>query len=100
MGKSEPYEVDPRKYEVSRRRFLLNAGVAAAAVPLLGGLTEVLTERGASAQTLRDESFPMLASHPSYRFTFVFHDTTNTFFVPTQYGIADACNLLGIPTSQ
>jgi simple sugar transport system substrate-binding protein len=42
----------------------------------------------------------MLASHPSYRFTFVFHDTTNTFFVPTQYGIADACNLLGIPTSQ
>ncbi|HZU40950.1 MAG TPA: sugar ABC transporter substrate-binding protein [Solirubrobacteraceae bacterium] len=28
-----------------------------------------------------------------YKFTFVNHVTTNTFFVPTQYGIADACKL-------
>jgi simple sugar transport system substrate-binding protein len=31
----------------------------------------------------------------SYKFTFVNHVTTNTFFVPTQYGAADACKLLG-----
>ena len=30
-----------------------------------------------------------------YKFTFVNHVTTNTFFVPTQYGIQDACKLLG-----
>jgi simple sugar transport system substrate-binding protein len=31
----------------------------------------------------------------SYKFTFVNHVTTNEFFVPTQYGAADACKLLG-----
>jgi simple sugar transport system substrate-binding protein len=35
----------------------------------------------------------------AYKFTFVNHVTTNPFFTPTQYGIADACALLGIPTS-
>jgi len=54
------------------------------------GMTEVLTERGASAQTAHDESHPLLAKHPSYKFTFVNHVTTNTFFTPTKYGIADA----------
>ena len=33
--------------------------------------------------------------HPRWRFVFVNHVTTNPFFVPTQYGIADACDLLG-----
>jgi simple sugar transport system substrate-binding protein len=31
--------------------------------------------------------------HPRWRFTFVNHVTTNPFFVPTQYGIQDACAL-------
>ena len=98
MSKFEPHEVDPKQYEVSRRRFLRNAGVAATMVPLLGGMMEVLTERGAAAQTAHDESHPLLAKHPSYKFTFVNHVTTNTFFTPTKYGIADAATLLGIPT--
>ena len=97
MSKFEPHEVDPKQYEVSRRRFLRNAGVAATMVPLLGGMMEVLTERGAAAQTLHDESHPLLAKHPSYKFTFVNHVTTNSFFTPTQYGMADAAALLGIP---
>lgn len=100
MSKEEPVEIDPRQYEVSRRRFLRNMGAAAAAVPLLGGLGEVLTERGAAAQTFRDESHPLFAKHPGYRFTFVNHVTTNTFFTPTQYGMQDAANILGIPTPQ
>jgi len=100
MGKFEPHEVDPKQYEVSRRRFLRNAGVAAASVPLLGGLMDVLTERGAGAQTLRDESHPLFASHPNYKFTFVNHVTTNTFFTATQYGLRDAATVLGIPTPQ
>src|SRR5471032_2077048 len=82
MGKFEPHEVDPKQYEVSRRRFLRNAGMAAAMVPLLGGMTDVLTERGAAAQTLHDDAYPLLAKHPSYKFTFVNHVTTNTFFTP------------------
>ncbi len=96
MAKSEPYEVDPRHYEVSRRRFL-QAGAAAASIPLLGGMMEVLTERGAAAQGFRDESMELFASHPAYKFTFVNHVTTNPFFTATQYGLADAAALLGIP---
>ena len=33
--------------------------------------------------------------HPRWRFVFVNHVTTNAFFVPCQYGIADACAVLG-----
>ncbi len=97
MG-TEPFEVDPKKYDASRRRFLRNAGLAAATVPFMGALTEVLTERGASAQDFRDSNIPMFASHPAYKFTFVNHVTTNTFFTPTIYGLQDAATILGIPT--
>ena len=99
MAKFEPQEADPRKYEVSRRRFLRNAGMVAS-VPFLGGLAEVLGERGASAQTYRDESNPLFASHPAYKFTFVNHVTTNTFFTATRYGLEDAARILGIPAPQ
>ncbi len=34
-------------------------------------------------------------AHPRWHFVFVNHVTTNPFFVPTQYGIHDACALLG-----
>ena len=37
----------------------------------------------------------MFGSHPAYKFVIVNHVTTNPFFVPTQYGAADACKLLG-----
>jgi simple sugar transport system substrate-binding protein len=33
-------------------------------------------------------------SHPKWRFVFINHVTTNPFFVPTQYGAADACALV------
>ncbi|HVA05901.1 MAG TPA: substrate-binding domain-containing protein [Acidimicrobiales bacterium] len=73
------------------------AGAAAASFPLLGGLTEVLTERGAAAQSYMNESEALLARHPAYKFTFVNHVTTNTFFTATQYGLQDAAAILGIP---
>jgi simple sugar transport system substrate-binding protein len=93
----EPHEVNPVQYDVSRRRFLRNAGIAAASVPFLGGLVDVLTERGAAAQEFRDSNHPFFASHPAYKFTFVNHVTTNTFFTPTIYGLQDAAAILGIP---
>jgi simple sugar transport system substrate-binding protein len=37
----------------------------------------------------------MFPTHPQWNFVFVNHVTTNPFFVPTQYGIADAASLLG-----
>ncbi len=100
MARNEQHEVDPKLYEVSRRRFLRNAGVAAASVPFLGSMMEILSERGASAQTFTDESHPLFAAHPAYQFTFVNHVTTNTFFTATQYGMQDAARILGIPTPQ
>ena len=36
-----------------------------------------------------------LPAHPAWKFVFVNHVTTNPFFVPTQYGVADACSMLG-----
>ncbi len=35
------------------------------------------------------------AEKANYKFTFVNHVTTNTFFTATQYGASDACDLLG-----
>ena len=37
-------------------------------------------------------------STPKWQFWFVNHVTTNQFFTPTQYGLADAAALLGLPT--
>ena len=36
-----------------------------------------------------------LPTHPLWKFVFVNHAMTNPFFIPTKYGIADACALLG-----
>lgn len=39
-------------------------------------------------------------STPGWRFVFVNHVTTNSFFVPTRSGLADAAALLGVPEPQ
>lgn len=105
MSKFEPREVDPRRWELSRRRFIRNAGIAAASIPMLGGLFEAVTELPSGATTKDKvaagrradalQGSDPFAAHPNYLFNFVNHVTTNPFFVPTQYGAADACNLLG-----
>jgi simple sugar transport system substrate-binding protein len=53
-----------------------------------------LRGRGSSASS-GGGSAGVFGSHPSYKFVFVNHVTTNPFFTPTQYGAADACKLLG-----
>ena len=40
------------------------------------------------------------ASTPKWKFVFVNHVTTNSFFAPTRYGLEDAASLLGISTPQ
>jgi simple sugar transport system substrate-binding protein len=86
-------EIGKEQREFSRRRFLRNAGVAAAAY---GGLAGILTEQGASAATYKQNSdHAVFASHPKYHFVMDCHVTTNSFFTATIYGIQDACALTG-----
>ena len=67
-----------------RRAMAQGIGVASAAAML-----------GAMAGTARAADAGPFPAHPKWRFVFVNHVTTNPFFVPTQYGIQDACALLG-----
>jgi simple sugar transport system substrate-binding protein len=53
-----------------------------------------------AGQAFAASSGSIFGTSKKYKFVFVNHVTTNPFFTPTQYGIADACSLLGIPTAQ
>src|SRR5579884_318760 len=76
------------KGQLNRRTFL--AGAA------LGSVSSLLAAcNSASAAPSSSGSEGNFPSHPNWKFVFVNHVTTNTFFVPTQYGIQDACSLLG-----
>jgi simple sugar transport system substrate-binding protein len=55
----------------------------------------LLRRAGAAAVTAAGGK-PFLQAHPRWRFVFVNHATTNPFFVPTRYGIADACSIFGV----
>jgi len=74
-----------------RRAFLRRAALTGVAA---GSVSSVLAACGSSASS-GGTSSEVFGSHPSYKFVFVNHVTTNPFFTPTQYGIADACKLLG-----
>jgi simple sugar transport system substrate-binding protein len=74
-----------------RRAFLRRTALTGVAAGSVGTL---LSACGSSASS-GGGSASVFGSHPKYKFTVVNHVTTNSFFVPTQYGIADACNLLG-----
>jgi simple sugar transport system substrate-binding protein len=76
-----------------RRAFLRRTAITGAAV---GGASSLLAACGSSASSgSSGGSNEVFGKHPKYKFVVVNHVTTNTFFVPTQYGIADACKLLG-----
>jgi simple sugar transport system substrate-binding protein len=74
-----------------RRAFLRRTAVTGAAI---GGVSSLLGACGSSASS-QSASTEVFGSHPKYKFVVVNHVTTNPFFVPTQYGLADACKLLG-----
>jgi simple sugar transport system substrate-binding protein len=59
----------------------------------IGGAAAMLAQLGERAHAADTGPFP---DHPKWKFVFVNHVTTNPFFVPTQYGIQDACALLGV----
>ena len=87
----------------SRRRLLEGAGLfsaTAAASALIAACSSSSSSSAApngtsSAAAAAAGNFP---TTPKWKFTFVNHVTDNSFFTPTQYGMADAAALLGLPT--
>jgi simple sugar transport system substrate-binding protein len=80
----------------TRRRLLGGAGLfsaTAAASALISACTSSSTSSASSGGAVGN--FP---STPKWQFWFVNHVTTNPFFTPTQYGMADAAAILGLPT--
>ena len=75
------------------RRALFRGGLSSGAALLALGAV------GRSQAAFAAGESGALPTHPTWKFVFVNHVTTNPFFVPTQYGIADACSMLGC-TSQ
>ena len=81
----------------SRRRLLEGAGLfsaTAAASALIAACSSSSTSTAGQTKAAGG-NFP---STPKWKFTFVCHVTDNSFFTPTQYGMADAAALLGLPT--
>ena len=72
---------------LDRRELLERIGAAAA-----GGLVGAPLLQAAEAAAAADS---FVRPHPRWRFVFVNHATGNPFFVPTRYGIEDACQLFG-----
>ena len=83
----EEETAESRRWALTRRTALTGgaAGIAAFMINACGG--------GSSSSSAASND--VFGSHPSYKFTFVNHVTTNPFFVPTKYGADDACKLLG-----
>src|SRR5438105_4051511 len=81
-------------YRPTRRHLFRNAAIVGAAAGIPGFMEACAS--GTSGSGGGQGNFP---SHPQWRFTFINHVTTNSFFQPTIYGIQDACALLGIPTA-
>src|SRR5215216_4601110 len=75
-------------YRLGRREFLAASALASAGLLLSGCRREAAQQAGGGGAG----NFP---ETPEYNFVFVNHVTTNSFFVPTQYGIEDADALFG-----
>ena len=87
MAEEREDQKDEARGEVqTTRRGLLQGAGLAAAMAMLGGVSTPAFAADAAP-------FP---SHKKWKIVFVNHVTTNPFFVPTQYGIEDACGLLGM----
>jgi simple sugar transport system substrate-binding protein len=81
----------------SRRSLLRGIGIGggtAAAASLLAACT---SSHNTATDAAGTGNFP---ATPKWKFVFVNHVTTNSFFVPTQYGMQDAAALLGLPKPQ
>ena len=83
-------------YRLGRRQFLAASALASAGLLLSGCRPEAQQASQGGGSGGSGGNFP---DTPEWNFVFICHVTTNSFFVPTQYGIEDAQALLGT-TSQ
>jgi len=102
-------EVDPKVDEAiqtlnmkdgpTRRKLLTGTGLvsATAAASALLAACSSTSSSGSTSTSPASSAAGNFPSTPPWKFTFVNHVTTNPFFVPTQYGLADAAALLGLP---
>jgi simple sugar transport system substrate-binding protein len=77
----------------TRRTLLSGAGLVSATAAATALLSACGSTPASAVGVVGD--FPKT---PKWQFWFVNHVTTNSFFVPTKYGFADAATLLGLPT--
>jgi simple sugar transport system substrate-binding protein len=75
-----------------RRAFLRRTALTGAAA---GSVSTILAACGSSASSGGGSGASVFGAKKKFKFVFVNHVTTNPFFTPTQYGAADASNLLG-----
>src|SRR5947209_4351343 len=90
-------ELGPSGRPLTRRQLIRKAALGTTALSL-GGTLAALGDGlpGAHAAQLEALANGPYPAHPRWKFTFVNHVTTNPFFVPTQYGAADACASFGV----
>jgi simple sugar transport system substrate-binding protein len=65
------------------------AGGAALSLPAL-----LSAKNAFAAPAQPSASHSKYPNHPKWKFALICHATTNSFFVPTQYGAADACSMV------
>ncbi|MQA11763.1 MAG: substrate-binding domain-containing protein [Pseudonocardiaceae bacterium] len=80
----------------SRRRALGFLGVGGGAV----AATALLSACQGVQDSPEGEGAGNFPQTPEWKFVFVNHVTTNSFFVPTRTGLEDAAAILGLPTPQ
>jgi simple sugar transport system substrate-binding protein len=83
--------------QVTRRGVLRSAGLTGAAAASAAILAACSSSAKTTAAGAGAGNYP---STPKFKFVFINHVTTNTFFQPTQYAMADAAALLDLPTPQ
>jgi simple sugar transport system substrate-binding protein len=85
----------------SRRKLLTGTGLVSATAAASALLAACSSSSSASSSGSTSSATGSAAGNfpktPPWQFWFVNHVTTNLFFVPTQFGFADAAALLGLP---
>jgi simple sugar transport system substrate-binding protein len=83
----------------ARRKLLKGAGLVSAA-GAASALLAACTSSSSSESVTQSAAASVVGNFPKtppWKFFFVNHVTTNAFFTPTQYAMADAAALLGLP---
>jgi simple sugar transport system substrate-binding protein len=81
----------------SRRRLLGGAGLFSATAAASALIAACSSTNTTSANATKNAA-GNFATTPKWKFTFINHVSDNSFFTPTQYGMADAAAVLGIET--